>query len=274
MMFTKQLAAPALAILVTATGCGMDIGQTSQAASVAPITKPKNFVSDNICYDICPGAQGDLREFKIDPPADYNDGWVDFDLSDNGQSLDFGVVSDRVTISGVVVKGGDGFNIYAYCNGGTTGDTGLVAPSKNSKLPAISHYNVCYEVAPDDSQGCTPGYWRNHPSRWAGVAGTDDFDATFGVDAFSPNISLAVAVNLGGGGVNALARHATAALLNAHGGNNAGTGTGAPVDYAYNAEQVIAMVQAALGEGGDVEGTKDALAAANEAGCPLSGTSN
>lgn len=271
MMFTKKLV-PALAVLAGAAGCGVDIGQTNQAASVAPRTFPKNFTSDNICYDICPGAHGDLREFKIDPPADYNDGWVDFDLSSDGKSLSFGVEDDRITVHGVVVKGGDAFNVYAYC-GGSTGDSGLVSPGKNGKLPTISHYNVCYSVAPDESQGCTPGYWRNHPTRWEGVSGDADFDLTFGVNAFAPDINLSAAVSLGGGGVNALARHAVAALLNAHGGNNAGTGTGAPVDYAYSAEQVLAMVQAAL-DGGDVEGTKNLLQAANEAGCPLGGTSN
>jgi hypothetical protein len=138
-------------------------------------------------------------------------------------------------------------------------------------VPQISHYGICYTpVPPTGAQGCTPGYWRNHTDRWAGVAPDDDFDTTFDVDAFAPNITLYQAVGLGGGGVNALARHGTAALLNAHGGVPNSDGT--TVNYPYTPAQVITLVQAALAPDGDVEGTKDTLAAANELGCPLGGT--
>jgi hypothetical protein len=59
------------------------------------------------------------------------------------------------------------------------------------------------------------------------------------------------AVNLGGGGVERLARHGVAALLSA---------AHPDVNYPYTVEQVIALVQA---------GDADALAAANELFCPL-----
>ncbi len=114
---------------------------------------------------------------------------------------------------------------------------------------------VITEVTEVGDEGCTPGYWQapEHQDEWAltGFDQSDDFDATFGVDLFDPNITLGVAITLNGGGVNKLARHGTAALLSAaHPG----------VDYPFTVAQVIALVQA---------GDADALAAANELGCPL-----
>jgi hypothetical protein len=65
-------------------------------------------------------------------------------------------------------------------------------------------------------EACTPGYWKNHTDAWGHTSfkPTDDFDLTFGVDYFAPDIPLCEAVWARGGGVNALARHAVAALLN------------------------------------------------------------
>ena len=63
-----------------------------------------------------------------------------------------------------------------------------------------------------------------------------------------------------GGGVNALARHAVAALLNA---------SNPDVASDFTVAQVIALVQAAVASG-DFETAKNLLAAANEQGCPLS----
>ena len=69
-------------------------------------------------------------------------------------------------------------------------------------------------------EGCTPGYWKQdqHFDSWnAPYDPADDFDATFGVDFFTPDISLLDALNLtgGNGGLKQLARAAVAALLNA-----------------------------------------------------------
>ena len=103
-------------------------------------------------------------------------------------------------------------------------------------------------------EGCTPGFWRNHLADWAatGFSLGDDFDTTFGVALFSPDITLQTAVNLGGGGVKKLARHGTAAVLSAAHPN---------VDYPYTVAEVIAFVQA---------GNVNPLVAANELGCDLS----
>lgn len=134
-------------------------------------------------------------------------------------------------------------------------------------------FRVEYFNTLDDTggEGCTPGYWKNHagiyshskggqkkPSAWEGYAPTDSYDATFGVTS-SFGGTLIDAANRGGGGENALGRHAVAALLNAA---NSG------VSYAFTEAQVIALVQAAYASG-DFTGAKDQLATENEQGCPL-----
>ncbi len=119
------------------------------------------------------------------------------------------------------------------------------------------------EEPPGGGQGCTPGYWRqeHHYDSWQGFAPGNDFDTVFGVNVFNPNITLGVAVELGGGGVNALARHGVAALLNAASGG---------VNFAYTVAQVKAIVAGTAAYSGlSVEARKNLLAAANEAGCPL-----
>jgi hypothetical protein len=128
---------------------------------------------------------------------------------------------------------------------------------------AIRVRNRIEEPPPGGGQGCTPGYWRqeHHYDSWTGYTPGADFDATFGVNFFNPNVSLGVAVTLGGGGVNALARHAVAALLNSTSGG---------VDYEYTTAQVIAIVQGTGAYAGlSVEARKNLLAAENETGCTL-----
>jgi hypothetical protein len=117
---------------------------------------------------------------------------------------------------------------------------------------------------PPGDEGCTPGYWKEpqHLINWTGYAPGADFDTTFGVNFFTPNITLLQAARLGGGDLNALARHGVAALLNA---------ASADVDYAYTTAQVLAIVRGTGAYAGlTVAARKDLLVAANEAGCPLS----
>jgi parallel beta-helix repeat protein len=106
-------------------------------------------------------------------------------------------------------------------------------------------------------EGCSPGYWRNNLDRWAeaGHSVSEDFDSTFGVDYFSPDITLGDAIALGGGFPNDLARHATAGLLSADHPD---------VDYPYSVVQIRLLVQA-----GDPQ---KLLSAASTLGCPLPGS--
>ena len=118
---------------------------------------------------------------------------------------------------------------------------------------------------PPGGEGCTPGYWKQsqHFDSWtAPYDPTDSFNATFGVNVtLSGGTTLLGALQSGGGGINALARHATAALLNA-----ASPG----VDSDFTTAQVIALVQDAIAPGGiTIEAAHQLLAAANEQGCPL-----
>ena len=121
-------------------------------------------------------------------------------------------------------------------------------------------------LIPTGGEGCTPGYWKNHTglksqtNQWppTGFGQGDSFDATFGVSS-SFGGTLLEALNRGGGGENALGRHAVAALLNAaHPG----------VSYDLDVAGVISEVQSAY-SGGDFESSKNVLAAFNEQGCPI-----
>jgi hypothetical protein len=102
------------------------------------------------------------------------------------------------------------------------------------------------------TEGCSPGYWKNHVDAWAplGVDSGDSFNETFDTDYRRGDITLLEAINLGGGGFSKLARHGVAAYLNAL----------SDISYPYSAAEVIAMVQA--GEAGE-------LAASNDLHCPL-----
>lgn len=111
----------------------------------------------------------------------------------------------------------------------------------------------------EGGEGCTPGFWRQpqHFDYWTGYSPSDDYDQVFGLAAGTYGATLLEAVWAGGGGVDALARHSVAALLNA---------TSPDVDYPATEAEVIAAVQAAFASG-DYEAQKDIFAGWNEFGC-------
>jgi hypothetical protein len=116
---------------------------------------------------------------------------------------------------------------------------------------------------PTGDKGCTPGYWKQsqHFDAWPAVyTQTTSFDTAFGIGTnwFSSSFTLLDALGQNGGAVNALARHAAAALL------NSGSGF-----YPLTTAQVIARVQATYNGTYGVEVTKNYFAAFNEAVCPL-----
>jgi hypothetical protein len=125
------------------------------------------------------------------------------------------------------------------------------------QIRVITH---CPPPPPGD-EGCTPGFWKQsqHLDAWVGFAPTDTFEAVFGVDV-PGDPSLLQALNARGGGINALERHAVAALLNA---------SSPDVDYPLTVSEVIAKVQAAIANG-TIEQTKNEFESFNELGCPLS----
>jgi hypothetical protein len=116
---------------------------------------------------------------------------------------------------------------------------------------------------PPGDQGCTPGFWKQkqHLDSWTTYSPSADFDATFSVNFFSPNITLLAALGLPASGIEGLARAGAAALLNVA---NAG------VAYPYTLAQVLDIVQGDGAYAGlSVDERKNLLSTANELGCPL-----
>ena len=138
---------------------------------------------------------------------------------------------------------------------------------------AIDDIEVC-KVVERGGEGCTPGYWRQdqHFGNWpvdpytATVADDflPDYCEDYDTDLQGPEsgsvcgLTLLEAVQLRGGGVNALMRHAVAAWLNA----------GSTVDFYYAQSEVVDMTESAL-MSGMYTPTKNGFEEANEAGCPL-----
>ncbi len=111
-------------------------------------------------------------------------------------------------------------------------------------------------------EGCTPGYWRQEhhfDSYPAAYPPETLFNVAFGVEAFDDGLTLAAATRLRGGGLNALGRHAAAALLNA---------ASEEVSYDRSVDQVIATFQEAFASGG-YRDAKNLFEAFNEQSCPL-----
>jgi hypothetical protein len=271
----KVLGLVVLALLAVAVGTVLAANGAS-AGGIQPSVGVGNFVASDdqqVCYALAElgfinAVTTDMRGFKIDPPASYSDGFVNVSLSADGRSLDW--QASNATVHAFIIKGGPNYHVYDYTETNFSEDAGLHSPMNKKSLPAISHYNVCYTPEPPvGDQGCTIGYWKNHTDRWAIVSPGDSFNSTFGVELFAPDITLGQAVNLGGGGANNLARQATAALLNAHGGTP--NADGSMVSFPYDAGWVIQQVQDAVANGTMGE-TAQALDALNNLGCPLSGT--
>ncbi|MFZ5465929.1 MAG: hypothetical protein ACOZAI_01545 [Pseudomonadota bacterium] len=132
-------------------------------------------------------------------------------------------------------------------------------------------------------QGCTPGFWKTHPEYWDGI-GTDDKTATikyqmaFNValdgtymggpinvtqtqSGLPDSATLMDAVNLQGGGLKALNRHAAAALASAD-----------SVNYPYSVQGVKILYWDAVGLIAGPETVSSALkklSDANELNCPF-----
>lgn len=149
----------------------------------------------------------------------------------------------------------------------------------NGEEEVTSQISIITWSLPGGGEGCTPGYWKNNWVRWQGVEpgnawtapyiGGTSFGSVFGVSITVrvgrvdiTNPTLFQALNAQGGGINALARHAVAALLNAQSPD---------VDYAMTAGEVVTAVHNAI-EGGDgavIEDLKNDLDDYNNAGCSI-----
>lgn len=156
-----------------------------------------------------------------------------------------------------------------------TGDVefqlGTEAVDRVNGSGAIDNIKICTREQVLGEEGCTPGFWKNHPNRWTatGFSQSQSLESVFDVpDAFGlDDVTLLAALDLEGGDTDAeaaglLLHHAVAALLNAaHPG----------VDYPRTAASIIADVNAALASGSrdTMLALKDELDADNNLGCPL-----
>lgn len=125
---------------------------------------------------------------------------------------------------------------------------------------------------PGGGEGCTPGYWKqdHHFDSWTDPYDPEDlfgdfFDLPAGLDQPEQNtdpgdVTLLAALELRGGGVNALMRHAVAALLNA---------ASPDVDYDVMTSDVIDDFNDALGDDDAISDLKDTFEGFNEQRCPL-----
>jgi hypothetical protein len=201
-----------------------------------------------------------------------------FGANHSHMALASGGITANVTVVETGIPAGIDFDhvVVYQRNGGTVTPTSSTtnsasaqaggAPSVPATLGAnIVFYNVVEPPPPPPPglEGCTPGYWKqdHHFDSWtAPYDPTDDFDATFGVNFFSTNITLLQALELQGGkgGLNQLARAAVAALLNAASGG---------VDSPQTIAEVLAAVQGATPA--TYDSVKNVFAANNELGCPL-----
>ena len=107
-----------------------------------------------------------------------------------------------------------------------------------------------------DGEGCTPGFWKNHEATWP-IPLETPFSAVFGGNAF-PDSTMFDVVNLKGGKLNALSRHAVAAYLN----------TVKPIDYPLTTTEVVDLFNVAFASG-DYNATKDLFDQYNNLVCPL-----
>jgi hypothetical protein len=142
------------------------------------------------------------------------------------------------------------------CNGNGVPDAVDIANGTSFDLDLDGVPDTC-----QGTQGCSHGYWKNHPAAWAatGYAVSQDFDAVFGVNAFTPNRTLLQALQAGGGGINNLGRQGVAALLDAaHPG----------VDFPLTRDEVILAVQNAV-LSGNVNTVASQLDTLVTIGCPL-----
>jgi hypothetical protein len=134
---------------------------------------------------------------------------------------------------------------------------GLALAAKGGTSTGQSPGATQYEEKPG-GQGCTPGFWKSHTGAWLGYSSGEEFDTVFGVD-YDSSLTLLGALGKGGGGYEALGRHAVAALLNA---------AHPLVNYEMTTSQIVAAVQATFASG-DPEPLKNELDELNNAGCSI-----
>lgn len=151
----------------------------------------------------------------------------------------------------------------------SSSSTSSSSTSSSTTSSSTTTSSTTTTTTPPGEEGCTPGFWKNHPEAWVGFLPTQTLGSVFDAALLGDlaDVTLLDALSFGGGSTlteaqQILLRQAVAALLNA---------AHPDVDFSLTTAEVIAAVNAALASG-DRETILDLaedLAAANEAGCPL-----
>jgi hypothetical protein len=134
------------------------------------------------------------------------------------------------------------------------------------RMLGISGSITILEVTPTSTEragdeGCSPGFWKqeHHFHYWPEPYMPDTTLGFFATPGDSSPLTLLQALDLGGGGLNALWRQTVAALLNA---------AHLEIDFPFETEDVLSLLQDALSTGA-YEPLKDLFEQANEGTCPL-----
>jgi len=226
-------------IVTLALVTGMLLSYSVQASAC-------DFGRVSIDADCVEAGEGYKIEYTITANAYIPNYWtgrefsVEYELTISSTS---GSVIDTVNgASNFICTGGTYPYIYQIIQNGSvdipecgeyelSGEVGLkVIPVSTAVTLMLSsnEYKATAELDPFtvtcacDLEGCTPGFWKNHTEdkNWdawldTGYTLDEDFDTVFSTDLFDPDITLGEAIQARGGKKNKLARHGTAALLNA-----------------------------------------------------------
>jgi hypothetical protein len=276
-LFTTAVAATAIATTLAACGEAVTGPQaTSRPFLTAQIVDVNDAALEGsavLCKETEPN--GSLQTFSFNVsingvpnanPTVLSDGQcVTLATSTKGAGEGF----DQVDIEEVVPSGWTVTNIlverFRVAIGGTADAADEATATATVFINIDMGRRVTFTNTEDDvptgNQGCTPGYWKqpHHFDSWVGYTQNQSFNTVFGIGTnwFPNSFTLLDALNANGGGTNALARHAVAALLNAAQGF-----------YPQTEAQVIADVQAAYAAN-DPATLKEKLEDQNELGCPL-----
>lgn len=150
-----------------------------------------------------------------------------------------------------------------------TNPTPSVSPSESlspspSESPSPTVSPSPSETPTPGAEGCTPGFWKNHPEAWPIPTTTTVGSVFTGAGVYSTATLLEALSFQGGpdvsGATRILLRAAAAAYLNS-----------LSVDFALTPEQVVSMVNAALASGdrATIIAVAAQLDAANNGDCPL-----
>jgi hypothetical protein len=148
-----------------------------------------------------------------------------------------------------------------FATGSTTTGTSPSTTTPSTTTPTTT-------TTPEGGEGCTPGFWKNNADKKGASQWTDPYDPTDLVSSvFSAapagigDKTLLAGLQQGGGDLDALTRHAIAAVLSA---------AHPDVDYPLTVDEIVDMVNDAYTGLTDVEDLKNVLDTFNNLDCSIS----